>query len=138
MGVRMSIPSTSFMRPAAAALALCLAMQPLAPVMAQARSAPDSFADLAENVSSAVVNISAAQTVEDKRVGVPNLPPGTPFDDLFEEFFRRRQGQGGGGAEEGQRPTPRQPQARRSSSLGSGFVIDSSGIVITNNHVIAD
>jgi serine protease Do len=134
MGVRMSIPSTSIMRPAAAALALCLAMQPLAPVMAQARSAPDSFADLADNVSSAVVNISAAQTVEDKRAGAPNLPPGTPFDDLFEEFFRRRQGQGGG--EEGQRPAPR--QQRRSSSLGSGFVIDPAGIVITNNHVIAD
>ena len=114
MGVRMSIPSTSLMRPAVAALALCLAIQPLAPVMAQARSAPELFADLADNVSSAVVNISAAQTVEDKRAGAPNLPPGTPFDDLFEEFFRRRQGQGGG-AEEGQRPTPRQPQraARR-------------------------
>jgi serine protease Do len=125
------------MRPAVAALALCLALQPLAPVMAQARSAPESFADLADNVSSAVVNISAAQTVEDKRAGMPNLPPGTPFDDLFEEFFRRRQGQGGG-AEEGQRPTPRQPQARRSSSLGSGFVIDSAGNVITNTHVIAD
>jgi serine protease Do len=137
MGVRMLIPSTSLMRPAVAALALCLAIQPLAPVVAQARSAPESFADLADNVSSAVVNISAAQTVDDKRAGMPNLPPGTPFDDLFEEFFRRRQGQGGG-AEEGQRPTPRQPQARRSSSLGSGFVIDSAGIVITNNHVIAD
>src|SRR5947209_11494644 len=118
MGVCMLIPSHSLLRPAAAALALCLAVQPLAPVMAQARSAPDSFADLADNVSSAVVNISAATTVEDKRAGVPNLPPGTPFDDLFEEFFRRRQGQGGG-AEEGQRPAPRQ-QSRRSSSLGSG------------------
>ncbi|MDB5641259.1 MAG: htrA [Hyphomicrobiales bacterium] len=146
MGVRTLISSQtksrsaarSFMRPAVAALTFCLAVQPLAPVMAQARSAPDSFADLADNVSSAVVNISAAQTVEDKRVGVPNLPPGTPFDDLFEEFFRRRQGQGGGGGEESQRPSPRQQQPRRSSSLGSGFVIDSAGIVITNNHVIAD
>ncbi|MBM3641176.1 MAG: Do family serine endopeptidase, partial [Alphaproteobacteria bacterium] len=61
----------------------------------------------------------------------PNLPPGVgpgaPFDDLFEEFFRRR-GQG----------MPEMPRQRRSSSLGSGFVIDPSGIVITNNHVIAD
>ena len=115
----------------AAALALGLAFSPVAAPMAQARSAPESFADLAEAVSSAVVNISASQTVEDKRVGIPNLPPGTPFDDLFEEFFKRRQGQG----EDAPRQAPRQ---RRSNSLGSGFVIDPSGIVITNNHVIAD
>ncbi|MDB5507911.1 MAG: protease Do [Hyphomicrobiales bacterium] len=119
----------------AVALAAGIALAPMsAPV--HARSAPESFADLAEAVSSAVVNISAAQTVEDKRPGIPSLPPGTPFDDLFEEFFKRRQGQGG---EESQRtPSPRQQQQRRSNSLGSGFVIDPAGIVITNNHVIAD
>jgi serine protease Do len=130
MGVRSLFPE-NFLRPASAALALSLVVTPLAPVMAQARSAPESFADLAEAVSSAVVNISASTTVEEKRAGIPNLPPGTPFDDLFEEFFRRRQGQGGN---EGQQA----PRQRRSSSLGSGFVIDSAGIVITNNHVIAD
>ncbi len=94
---------------------------------------PDSLADLADQVSGAVVNISATQNVEDKRASnnVPQLQPGTPFDDLFEEFFKRRQQQGGGD------DNPRQQQ-RRSNSLGSGFVIDSSGIVITNNHVIAD
>jgi serine protease Do len=92
---------------------------------------PDSLADLADQVSGAVVNISATQMVEDKRASnAPQLQPGTPFDDLFEEFFKRRQQQGGDDA-------PRQQQ-RRSNSLGSGFVIDSSGIVITNNHVIAD
>jgi serine protease Do len=101
------------------------------PVEAQARR-PDTFADLAERVSDAVVNISAAQTVETRSQAQPNLPQGTPFDDLFEEFFRRRQGQGG----EGATPAPR--QQRRSNSLGSGFVIDAAGIVITNNHVIAD
>ena len=133
MGVHSLIPQ-SFLRPLSAALALSLFVTPLAPVMAQARSAPESFADLAESVSSAVVNISASTTVEEKRAGIPNLPQGTPFDDLFEEFFRRRQGQGNG-AEGQQGQAPRQ---RRSSSLGSGFVIDSAGIVITNNHVIAD
>ncbi len=133
MGVR-SLVSQSFQRTACAALALSLVVTPLAPVVAQARSAPESFADLAETVSSAVVNISASTTVEEKRAGVPNLPPGTPFDDLFEEFFRRRQGQGGNEGQ-GQGQAPRQ---RRSSSLGSGFVIDPAGIVITNNHVIAD
>ena len=122
-------------RPAAAAgLALALALggaatlaPPIAP--AHARGAPDSFADLAATVSGAVVNISATQTVEAKRGGErggPQFQPGTPFDDLFEEFFKRR-GQGGG-----------EPRQRKSNSLGSGFVIDASGIVITNNHVIAD
>ncbi len=91
---------------------------------------PESLADLADQVSGAVVNISATQMVEDKRASnAPQLQPGTPFDDLFEEFFKRRQQQGD--------DTPRQQQ-RRSNSLGSGFVIDPSGIVITNNHVIAD
>jgi serine protease Do len=92
---------------------------------------PDSLADLADQVSGAVVNISATQMVDDKRASnAPQLQPGTPFDDLFEEFFKRRQQQGGG-------DTPH-PQQRRSNSLGSGFVIDASGIVITNNHVISD
>ena len=92
---------------------------------------PDSLADLADQVSGAVVNISATQMVEDKRASnAPQLQPGTPFDELFEEFFKRRQQQGQG-------DTPH-PQQHRSNSLGSGFVIDSSGIVITNNHVISD
>ncbi|MCB1534493.1 MAG: Do family serine endopeptidase [Rhodoblastus sp.] len=117
---------------AAAGLALALALggaatfaPPVTPAFA--RGAPDSFADLAAQVSGAVVNISATQTVETKRGGGPQFQPGTPFDDLFEEFFKRRGQQG--------QEAPRQ---RRSNSLGSGFVIDASGIVITNNHVIAD
>jgi serine protease Do len=99
------------------------------PLDAQARG-PESFADLAEQVTGAVVNISAATTVETRGRTMPQLPPGTPFEDLFEEFFNRR-GQGPGG----QGDTPRQ---RRSNSLGSGFVIDPTGIVVTNNHVIGD
>lgn len=94
-------------------------------VPSQARSAPESFADLAEQVMPAVVNISASTTVETKNRVVPQMPQGTPFDDLFEEFFKRR-GQG-----ENMRP-------RRSNSLGSGFIVDASGIVVTNNHVIGD
>src|SRR5688572_17120753 len=102
---------------------------------AQARG-PDSLADLTEQVVGAVVNISASTTVETRGRTLPQLPPGTPFEDLFEEFFNRR-GQGGQGGPGGQSQgdTPRQ---RRSNSLGSGFVIDPSGIVITNNHVIGD
>lgn len=94
--------------------------------VAHARSAPSSFADLAERVSGAVVNISASQSVSAPRLRIPNVPRGTPFDDLFEEFFKRRQ--------QGQAPIPK----RRSNSLGSGFVIDAKGIIVTNNHVIAN
>ncbi len=95
---------------------------------------PDSLADLAADVSDTVVNISATQTMDDRHASnAPQLDRGTPFDDLFEEFFRRRQ-QGQGGPDQ----TPRGPRERKSNSLGSGFVIDPSGIIITNNHVIAD
>jgi serine protease Do len=120
-----------------AALVCALAAMATAAWPASAKG-PDSLADLSAQVSDAVVNISATQTFDDapSGKGVENMPgmppgvrPGTPFDDLFEEFFRRRQ-QRHGGAE-----IPRQ---RKSSSLGSGFVIDESGIVVTNNHVIAD
>ncbi|WP_034995326.1 Do family serine endopeptidase [Beijerinckia mobilis] len=111
------------------------AEEPVKPSAPTASHMPESLADLAEAVSDAVVNISASQTVEDKRGGgngAPQFEPGTPFDDLFEEFFRRRQQRGGGG-ERGAKP-----RERRSNSLGSGFVIDPAGIIITNNHVIAD
>ncbi len=120
---------------AAALMAAVAAPAMLAPGAAFAKG-PDSLADLAESVSDAVVNISAAQSAPDRSASGggagPNIPRGTPFDDLFDEFFRRRQ-QGEGGA-------PGQPpqQRRGGNSLGSGFVIDSAGIVITNNHVIAD
>jgi serine protease Do len=111
---------------AAVAFATALALAP--PAWAKG---PDTIADLADKVTDAVVNISASTTVEAKGRALPQLPPGTPFEDLFEEFFNRR-GQGNGN-NNGQ---PR--QQRRSNSLGSGFIIDSSGIVVTNNHVIGD
>ena len=93
---------------------------------ALARGAPETFADLSDRVTPAVVNISATQVVEEKKAEAPKLPPGSQLDDMFEEFLKRRRQQDGGG------------KAHRSSSLGSGFVIDPSGLVITNNHVIAD
>ncbi|PSC05117.1 serine protease [Alsobacter soli] len=100
-----------------------------APSLAYARSAPESFADLAEQITDAVVNISASTTVTEQRsVPIPQLPPGSPFQDFFDDFFNNRGGGEGGG------PRPQ----RRSNSLGSGFVIDPAGIVITNNHVIGD
>jgi serine protease Do len=93
-----------------------------------------SLADLAERVMPAVVNISAVTTSDTRNRTLPQLPqlgPDTPFGDLFEEFFNRR----GRGGEQGQNQPPQQ---RRSQSAGSGFVIDPSGIVVTNNHVIGD
>jgi serine protease Do len=124
-------------RPLRRLAASCFAVMTLAatamPLPAYARSAPESFADLAAEVTPAVVNISASTTVETRNRTLPQLPPGTPFEDLFEEFFNRR-GQGGNGEN-----SPNSPSRPRSSnSLGSGFVIDPSGIVVTNNHVIGD
>ncbi len=105
---------------------------PIAPAQAQGR--PDSFADLAAAVSDAVVNISVTQAAPERRSGggggaTPGIPRGTPFDDLFEEFFKRRQQQPPQG-ENNER------SQRRATSQGSGFVIDPAGVIITNNHVI--
>ncbi|HVG51444.1 MAG TPA: Do family serine endopeptidase, partial [Xanthobacteraceae bacterium] len=113
-------------RPLFAAAALSLLV---APTTLQARG-PDNIADVAERVIGAVVNISTSQKVE-ARGGPSQLPPGSPFEEFFEEFFKNRRG--GQGGEQNQNRAP-----RRVSSLGSGFIIDPSGIVVTNNHVIAD
>jgi serine protease Do len=101
---------------------------PAMTVPAAARG-PENIADVAEQVIDAVVNISTKQTVDMSSNAMPQLPPGSPFEEFFEEFFKNRRGQGGHGGS----PTP-----RRVNSLGSGFIIDASGLVVTNNHVIAD
>ena len=91
---------------------------------------PDNISDVAEAVIDAVVNISTKQTLDMSNNAMPQLPPGSPFEEFFEEFFKNRRGQNGQG---GGAQTP-----RRVNSLGSGFIIDASGLVVTNNHVIAD
>jgi serine protease Do len=103
----------------------------LAAAPAAARG-PEAVADVAEQVIDAVVNISTSQKVDARRGAMPQLPPGSPFEEFFEEFFKNRRGPGGNGDDS----SPRSP--RRVNSLGSGFIIDPAGTVVTNNHVIAD
>jgi serine protease Do len=86
---------------------------------------PESFADLADSVTDAVVNISASQTVADKKPGAGPVSPEDMFDEMFKKF-------------NGQRDKNSAPVQHKSTSLGSGFIIDAAGLVITNNHVIAD
>jgi len=85
-----------------------------------AQDAPASFADLADRLMPSVVNISTTTTVTTNTNPFPGFrfPPGSPFEDMFKEFGT--------------------PQKRKSAALGSGFIIDEKGIVITNNHVIQD
>ncbi|MEO1613552.1 MAG: trypsin-like peptidase domain-containing protein, partial [Pseudomonadota bacterium] len=105
-----------------ASLALIVVMA-IASAPQPAHAAPESFADLAERLSPSVVNISTSQNVEAPEPGErPELPPGSPFEELFRDFFDQ----------EG-RPGP-----RTQNSLGSGFVIDPEGFIVTNNHVIED
>ncbi len=85
----------------------------------QAKAVPSSFADLAEKLMPSVVNISTTQTVKTTTNQFPfQFPPGSPFGEMFKDFER--------------------PTERKASSLGSGFIIKQEGIVITNNHVIAN
>ena len=86
---------------------------------AYSQNTPSSFADLAEELMPSVVNISTKQTVVTNTNPFPfQFPPGSPFEDMFKEFGT--------------------PQERQSTALGSGFIIDAKGIVVTNNHVIQD
>src|SRR5215470_1675367 len=122
-------------RPALAAIALSALILPPLTAPASARG-PDGIADVAERVIDAVVNISTSQNVQTSRNqgggAMPNLPNDPQLDELFRDFFNRR-GQQGDNQNRGGNNTP-----RRVNSLGSGFIIDSAGIVVTNNHVIAD
>ena len=95
---------------------------------AYSRAAPESFADLAAKLLPAVVNVSTSQVLkksDDEGAGpqVPRFPPGSPFEEFFKDFFDRQQ---------------REAPQRRVTSLGSGFIIDPTGYIVTNNHVIAD
>jgi len=84
---------------------------------AYSKTIPSSFADLAEKLMPSVVNIASTQTIKTTSNPFPfEFPPGSPFEDMFKEFNR--------------------PKERKATALGSGFIIDKSGIIVTNNHVI--
>ena len=126
MGALFSRMTTHVRRPAAAIL--LIGRNRLADGAGAGRSArAGGIADVAEQVIDAVVNISTKQTVDMSSSAMPQLPPGSPFEEFFEDFFKNRRG-----GKNGEAPTP-----RRVNSLGSGFIIDPSGLVVTNNHVIA-
>ena len=88
------------------------------PLSVNAKKAPESFANLAEMLSPSVVNISTTTIIEDRKNNLPAFPPGSPFEEFFKQFKEPNQGK------------------RRAQSLGSGFIIDKTGYIITNNHVI--
>jgi serine protease Do len=120
--------------------AICLGAASVLSAPALARG-PDGIADVAEKVIDAVVNISTSQTVEAKgggegRGAMPQLPPGSPFEEFFDDFFKNRRSGPGGNSKGGDKSGDLQP--RKTNSLGSGFIVDASGVVVTNNHVIAD
>src|SRR6202040_1736679 len=126
------------LRPVVAAICLS-ATSLLISAPASARG-PDGIADVAEKVIDAVVNISTSQTVEakgggDGRGAMPQLPPGSPFEEFFDDFFKNRRGGPGGNSKGGDRSGDLQP--RKTNSLGSGFIVDTAGIAVTNNHVIS-
>src|SRR5688500_1201269 len=108
------------------ALMLLAALSVFLSVTATAQAAePESVANAAARLLPAVINISTTQKVDGNsgQVPLPSLPENSPFKEFFDDFFEKQQREG------------EQPQ-RKVSSLGSGFVIDPAGIIVTNNHVI--
>ncbi|WP_048861789.1 DegQ family serine endoprotease, partial [Acidisphaera rubrifaciens] len=122
--------------------ALVLAPAALVARPAHAFTPPQSFADLAQQLLPAVVNISSSSHAAADSDGggggggggpdMPSFPPGSPFEKFFHDFMDRHRGHGGGDPHGDAQPAPE----RRLQSLGSGFIIDPSGIIVTNNHVI--
>ena len=128
MGLRFSnlmgvVRRNAFAKAIAAVLLAAAPLGTMLPSAALAKPAPDSFADLANRLLPMVVNIATTQTLKaaGPQAALPNLPPGSPLQDLFKDFLDQNKN-----------------APRHVTSLGSGFVIDPSGLIVTNNHVIED
>ncbi len=118
-------------------LAALLASAAVFSAPADARGAPDSFADLVAQVQPAVVNISTTtQVAVGNADGFPGLPPGHPLEQFFKRFPQEQGQSPGKGKNKNDEDDNSAPTTREARSLGSGFIIDPAGYIVTNNHVI--